>query len=89
MSCELVEEGVYTNCSDKEPEEIKLNNQDLEEEDKKIIEISPDNGKFGLNSYNLLSKELFYSKYKEIMWRIISIISIITFIIDKCKNEDY
>jgi hypothetical protein len=62
-SCDLVGEGLYACCSDKDPEEIKPKDQGCHEATEKIVKISPDDGNTGLylktfhlKSYSILNK---------------------------------
>jgi hypothetical protein len=40
VSCDLVIEGSYINCSDKEPEEVKSKDQGFDEATEKIVDTS-------------------------------------------------
>jgi hypothetical protein len=80
-SCEFTGEGNYVNCLDKDLEEIKPKNQGFDEAAEKIVNITSDNSKDGLDLDQLSFKDLFNSKYKSIMWTIIMIIAILIFII--------
>jgi hypothetical protein len=80
ISCESMGEGNYVNCSDKTPEEIRPKDQGFDEAAEKIVNITSDNSKNGLNLDQVSFKDLFNSKYKTIMWTIIIIISVIVFI---------
>jgi hypothetical protein len=54
LSCELVEKGIYINCSDKESEKIKFKDQDSEEADENSL--TSDNSNNDLNINNLSFK---------------------------------
>jgi hypothetical protein len=60
ISCDLIGKGLYTNCSDKDLEEIKPNDEIIE----KNVKIFPDDGNTGLHLENLSFKYLFDSKSK-------------------------
>jgi hypothetical protein len=80
VSCEFTGEGNYVNCSDKTPEIVRPKDQGFDEAAEKIVNITSDNTNNGLNLNQLSFKNLFNSKYKNIMWTIIFIISVIIFI---------
>jgi hypothetical protein len=40
VSCDLVTEGSYINCSDKEPEDVKSKDQDFDEAIEKVVDTS-------------------------------------------------
>jgi hypothetical protein len=78
---EFTGEGNYINCSDKDPEEIKPKDQAFEEAVEKIINITSNNSKNGLNLDQLSFKDLLNSKLKTIIWTNIIIITIVIFIV--------
>jgi hypothetical protein len=64
---EFIGEGIYVNCSDKTPEEIRPKGQGFDEATEKKINITSDNSNNGLNLDQLSFKDLFNSKYKTII----------------------
>jgi hypothetical protein len=59
---EFTGEGNYVNCSDEDPEEVKVKDQGFDKAAEKIVNIS-DNSKNGLNLDQLTFKDLFNSNY--------------------------
>jgi hypothetical protein len=80
ISCEFRGEGNHVNCSDKTPEIIRPRDQGFDEAAEKIVNITSDDSNNGLNIDQISFKDLFNSKYQNIMWTIIIIISVIVFI---------
>jgi hypothetical protein len=75
VSCDLVIEGLYINCSDKEPEEVKPKDQGLDETAKKIVDTS--NTVSGTGGLDISFGNMFQAKYKIIMIVIIIIIVVV------------
>jgi hypothetical protein len=67
-------EDSYTNCSDKEPEEIKPKDQGFDEAAEKVVDTS--NTASGLGGLDISFGNLFSSKSKLIGW-VIDIIAIV------------
>jgi hypothetical protein len=76
ISCEFTGEGNHELFC----EEIRPNDQGFDEAAEKIVNITSDNSKNCPNLDQIFFKDLFNSKYKNIMWTIIIIISVIVFI---------
>jgi hypothetical protein len=65
VSCDLVTEGSYINCSDKEPEDVKPKDQGFDEAAEKIVD--PLNAVSGIGGLDISFGNMFQTKYKIIM----------------------
>jgi hypothetical protein len=86
ISCNLIGEGSYTDCSDKEPKDIKPKDQGFDEAAEKIVDTS--NSAIVSSGLDLSFGSLFQSKAKQIALIVsiivIVVVAIILFIIIYC-----
>jgi hypothetical protein len=72
VSCDLVTEGSYINCSDKEPEDVKPKDQGFDEVAEKIVDTSNTVG--GTGGLDISFGNMFQSKFKIILIVIIVVV---------------
>jgi hypothetical protein len=72
VSCDLVTEGSYINCSDKEPEDVRPKNQGFDETAEKVVDTS--NTVSGTRGLDISFGNMFQSKFKIILIVIIVIV---------------
>jgi hypothetical protein len=72
ISCDLVTEGSYINCSDEKPEDVKPKDQGLDEAAEKIVDSS--NTVSGTGGLDISFGNMFHSKFKIILIVIIIVV---------------